>query len=57
MKKYVSSEHLTLFSTPWNWKTGENESIDDALERLRHKDLSGYRVKTIRSGQMLECEI
>ena len=57
MRKYVSSEHLTLFSTPWDWKAGENESIDDALERLRHKDLSGYRVKTIRSGQMLECEI
>lgn len=57
MRKYVSSEHLPLFPTPWNWETGENESIDDALERLRHKDLSGYRVKTIRSGQMLECEI
>lgn len=57
MRKYVSSEHLVLFSTPWDWKAGENESIDDALERLRHKDLSGYRVKTIRSGQMLECEI
>ncbi|MCL2052785.1 MAG: hypothetical protein FWG91_13820 [Lachnospiraceae bacterium] len=35
----------------------ECRSIDDELEAIRHKDLRGYRTLTIKSGNMLECEI
>lgn len=33
------------------------DSIEERIERLRDKQISKYRVKTIRSGDMLEVEI
>lgn len=33
------------------------DSIEERIERLRDKNISKYRVKTIKSGPMLECEI
>ena len=35
----------------------EKQSTEDLLENLRHKDVKGYRVKTVKAGRMLECEI
>ncbi len=33
------------------------DSREEQIEALRDKDIKKYRVKTIKSGQMLECEI
>lgn len=33
------------------------DSIEERIEKLRDKQVSKYRVKTIKSGEMLECEI
>ena len=33
------------------------DTLEERIERLRDKQVSKYRVKTIRSGDMLECEI
>ncbi|MEK4425142.1 rolling circle replication-associated protein [Solibacillus sp. FSL K6-1523] len=33
------------------------DSVEERIEKLRDKQVSKYRVKTIRSGPMLECEI
>ncbi|QNU67246.1 hypothetical protein EHE19_001480 [Ruminiclostridium herbifermentans] len=33
------------------------DSIEEKIEALRDKNIKKYRVKTIKSGQMLECEI
>jgi len=35
----------------------EKLSREELLETLRHRDVYRYRVKTIRAGDMLECEI
>lgn len=33
------------------------DTVEEKIERLRDKNITKYRVKTIRSGEMLECEI
>ena len=33
------------------------DSIEDQIESIRNKDIKKYRIKTIKSGPMLECEI
>lgn len=33
------------------------DSIEEQIEALRDKDIKKYRIKTIKSGPMLECEI
>jgi len=34
-----------------------DDSLEERMEKLRDKQVSKYRVKTIKSGEMLECEI
>lgn len=48
-------EHLTLFDLellPIEYQTPE-----EMIESLRHKDVFRYRVKTVRAGNQIECEI
>ena len=47
---YSARDYEYLFNIPT--ELGETQ-----IEKLRHKDVFRYRVKTIRSGNMLECEI
>jgi hypothetical protein len=35
----------------------ERETPDDLIENLRHKNVYRYRTKTIKAGNLLECEI
>ena len=35
----------------------EAETPEERIEHTRHEAVTGYRVKTIRAGNMLECEI
>lgn len=44
-------DYEDLFSLPYE------DNQQEKIEALRSKDLKKYRMKTIKSGQMLECEI
>ena len=48
-----SEAYLGLFDT----SILETETTEERIESLRHRDVFRYRVKTIRAGGMLECEI
>lgn len=50
MNGYDSGTFLELFDKPW-------ENTPEERLELRRGKVRGYRVKTIRSGSMLECEI
>jgi hypothetical protein len=41
---------LDIYSSP-------EDSTDDIIELLRHKDVKLYRTRTIKAGNQLECEI
>lgn len=47
-----TEEFLDIYSF-----SGEERNADEYLEALRDKNIKKYRIKTIKSGQMLECEI
>lgn len=49
--KYSSGKYIDLFNTKYE------DTKEEQIESLRHKDIYTYRVKTIKSGEMLECEI
>ncbi|MCL2357120.1 MAG: hypothetical protein FWC70_08190 [Defluviitaleaceae bacterium] len=49
---YSLPSYEDVFTLPY-----EQLSIDDYLESIRHKDIFKYRVKLIRSGDVLEVEI
>ena len=48
---YSNDFYESLYTKPWE-DTGQ-----ERLKRLYSKDVARYRVKTIKSGSMLECEI
>lgn len=51
---YCNSEaYLDLFDI----SPLETETREERIENLRHRNVFRYRVKTIRAGGMLECEI
>ena len=52
---HACNGQLSLFDLPLS--SWEQETPEERLENLRHKDVYRYRVKTIRAGNMLECEI
>ena len=47
---YSNEQYEATYRQPW-------EEEPCSLEILGSRQIPGYRVKTIRSGQMLECEI
>jgi hypothetical protein len=53
MKPFSSEKFESLYTTAF----ALSETPEQRIEALRHKDVFRYRVKTIVSGEMLECEI
>lgn len=53
MQQYRVEVHEDLFVID---SSAYEDSIEERIERLRDKQISKYRVKTIRSGDMLEVE-
>lgn len=51
--KYVRENYEELFAIE---KSAYEDSPEECIEKLRDGQLSGYRVKTIKSGPMLEVE-
>ena len=50
---YCSEAYLDIF----DGLPLETETAEERIESLRHQNVKRYRVKTIRSGKLLECEI
>jgi hypothetical protein len=48
---YTSENYLDIFNKSFE------DSLQEKFESLKNKDVFLYRVKTIKSGKMLECEI
>lgn len=51
--KYVRENYEELFAMV---KKEYEDSQEECIEKLRDVQLAGYRVKTIKSGPMLEVE-
>lgn len=54
LPKYTGENYEEIFSLD---ESSFTDNLQERIERLRDKQVSKYRVKTIRSGEMLECEI
>lgn len=54
LPKYTLENYEDIFIVD---ESNFEDSIEEKIERLRDKQTSGYRTKTIRSGPMLEVEI
>lgn len=51
-------DYINIFDTELRKDKGILENtIEERIELLRKKNIKNYRVKTIKSGNMLECEI
>lgn len=53
-RKYTVKDYKDLYTNEHNHT---EDTREEQIEALRDKDIKKYRVKTIRSGDMLECEI
>ena len=52
---YSSKKYLEIFDTKLN---AENvSSLEEAIREIRSRNIFRYRIKTIKSGDILECEI
>ncbi|PYG88478.1 hypothetical protein LY28_01327 [Ruminiclostridium sufflavum DSM 19573] len=52
---YILENYEELYTI--QYEKNIEDSIEEQIEALRDKNIKKYRVKTIKCGQMLECEI